>query len=126
MSLLNLRKKKTETTPAPKKETTKKAVATTGVKVVHVSHPGVLVRPHITEKASASAEKGAYVFQVATSANKRDIAKAVSGMYKVNPVKVTIVAIPKKSIMVKGRPGFRKGGKKAYVYLAKGEKIELV
>ncbi len=125
MSLLNLRKKKTETTPAPPKETTKKAVATTGTKTVQVSHPGVLVRPHITEKASASSEKGAYVFQVATDANKRDIAKAVATMYKVHPVKVTIVAIPKKSITVKGRPGFRKGGKKAYVFLKKGEKIEI-
>ena len=104
----------------------KKATLPTGTKTVQSSHPGVLVRPHITEKASASAEKGAYVFQVATGANKRDIAKAVATMYKVHPMKVTIVAIPKKSITVKGRPGFRKGGKKAYVYLTKGEKIELV
>ncbi len=125
MSLLNLRKKNIETSVAPKKEVTKKVVTTTGAKALHASSPGVLVRPHITEKASASAEKGAYVFHVAMHANKRDIAKSVATFYKVNPVKVTIVAIPKKKITVKGRPGFRKGGKKAYVFLKEGEKIEI-
>ncbi|MDO8619816.1 MAG: 50S ribosomal protein L23 [bacterium] len=127
MSLLNLGKKNTAVKPAPKKERAGKVVATLGVK--HVSgkmNPGVLVRPHITEKAAASAEKGVYVFNVSLHANKLEIARAVALFYKVNPIKVTIVAIPKKRITVKGRPGFRKGGKKAYVFLKKGEKIELM
>ena len=126
MSLLNLRKKNNETKTTPKKETVKKSVAVVATtKTAHVPRSHVLVRPHITEKAAASAEKGIYVFQVAMDANKLEIAAAVALAYKVTPVKVTIAAIPRKLITVKGKVGFRKGGKKAYVYLKKGEKIEI-
>ncbi len=126
MSLLNLRKKNTETKATPQKETAKKVAVVTASKTTRTVRPHTIIRPHVTEKASASAEKGVYVFDVALRANKREIAQTVAALYKVTPVKVTIVAIPKKRITVKGRIGFRKGGKKAYVYLKKGEKIELV
>ena len=129
MSFLNLRKKST----APEKVVAKPAV----IKKIAVSSGShadisknirfdILHRPHITEKASAGAEKGVYVFDVAKSATKREIAKAVAALYKVTPVKVAIVAIPRKQIIVKGRSGMSGGGKKAYVYLKKGEKIEIV
>ena len=130
MSFLNLRKKNTEPKEAPKKETVVKklavAEATKSVKGEGVGYSNAIIRAHITEKASASAEKGIYVFEVATNANKREIAKAVSAFYKVTPIKVTVVTIPKKRIVVKGKLGVRAGGKKAYVFLKKGEKIELV
>lgn len=127
MSLLNLRKKNTETKVAPKKEEAKRSVAVvTSAKTAHVARAHILVRPHITEKASASAEKGVYVFRVAMDANKREVAQAVALAYKVTPIKVTMMAIPRKRITVKGRVGFRKGGKKAHVYLKKGEKIEII
>ena len=127
MSLLNLRKKNTETKATPKKEAAKKSVAVVATaKVASVLRPHILVRPHVTEKASTSTEKGVYVFQVAMNANKREIAQAVAVAYKVTPVRVTTVAIPRKLITVKGKIGFRKGGKKAYVYLKKGEKIEIM
>src|SRR3989338_4763561 len=124
MALLNLR----GTKKASAKPVEKKLAVTESPKVsTHASaQPFVLKRPHITEKASASAEKGVYVFEVTTSANKRDIAAAVRAMYKVTPVKVTVVNKPQKRIIVKGRLGVRPAGKKAYVFLKKGEKIEVV
>ncbi|MEK7087989.1 MAG: 50S ribosomal protein L23 [Patescibacteria group bacterium] len=133
MSFLNLRKPRKEE-PVPvkklvaKEAAVKKSVAAEGATGVAKgrANPHVLLRPHITEKASASSERGAYVFRVATDANKREIARAVSLLYKVTPVKVRAVNIPKKSVFVKGRAGFRGGGKKAYVFLKKGEKIEVM
>ena len=124
MSLLNLLKTKKE---APKPIPKRLAVVAGAKKDAPKSaRPDVLRRPHITEKAAAGNEKGVYVFEGATNATKREIAHAVGLMYKVNPVKVTIVPIPRKRITVKGRIGIRAGGKKAYVYLTKGEKIELI
>ena|SRR3989344_6470325 len=122
MALLNLKKKNNSD-----KEPSKKLAVAEGAKAPVVgAYSGALRRPHITEKASGSTEKGIYVFEVATNANKREVARAVALMYKVTPVKVSMVAIPAKRITVKGRPGVRPGGKKAYVYLKKGDKIELV
>ncbi len=129
MSLLNLLKKNIEAHVAPKKEAAIKKLVGVEDKAGTAKRnirPEVLRRPHITEKAAAGAERGVYVFEVSTTANKREIAEAVSLFYKVTPIKVTVVTIPAKRIMVKGRPGFRKGGKKAYVYLKKGDKIEVI
>ncbi len=127
MSLLNLKKKTTKTTEVTTKVTPKNLSVVEGSKKNATGNirPQILRHPHVTEKAAASAERGIYVFEVATDANKRDIAKAVELFYKVTPVKVTVVTIPAKIIMVKGRKGVRKAGKKAYVFLKKGEKIEI-
>lgn len=133
MSFLNIQKRKKEAPPLAQKSVPDKAVikklAVAEGKVSKVAksvRPHILRRPHITEKASAGALRGVYAFEVATDANKHEIAEAVSLFYKVTPLKVTVVTIPAKRITVKGRTGFRKGGKKAYVYLKKGEKIELI
>lgn len=127
MSLLNLRKKNTDAKTSSKNEVVKGGAPMVATpKTPHAFRAHILVRPHITEKASASAEKGVYVFRVAMDANKHEVAQAVALAYKVTPVKVTMTAIPRKRITVKGRVGFRKGGKKAHVYLKKGEKIEIV
>lgn len=70
---------------------------------------------------------GAYVFNVGEDANKKEIAEAVQEVFKVTPRKVTIVRIPRKSVMARNsrRMGSTAGGKKAYVFLKKGETIEL-
>jgi large subunit ribosomal protein L23 len=86
----------------------------------------VIRRPRITEKASMKAEQNAYAFEVATDATKRMIAHAVENLYNVTPIKVTVMRIPTKQIMVRGKPGIKRGGKKAYVYLKKGQTIEFV
>lgn len=85
----------------------------------------VLKRPRITEKATFSAEKGQYVFEISRTATKASIKAAVKDLYKVSPVAVNIASTPAKKVVVKGRIGTKSGIRKAYVTLKKGEKIEL-
>ncbi len=92
------------------------------------THAGnILNNPRITEKAAYMAEQGCYVFNVAPSANKTQIAAAIRATFKVTPRKVTVVAVPRKLVMTRGsnRKGQTAGGKKAYVFLKKGDKIEI-
>jgi large subunit ribosomal protein L23 len=88
----------------------------------------ILLSPRITEKGAYLSELGCYVFNVAPGANKQEIAQAVKNIFKVTPRKVAIITIPSKTVQTRGtnRKGVAGGGKKAYVYLKKGEKIELV
>ncbi|MCH8049816.1 50S ribosomal protein L23 [Patescibacteria group bacterium] len=89
---------------------------------------GILLRPRITEKATIVAESGVYVFEVSKRATKHTIKQAVKKIYKVDAVRVNIVKIPSKK-RVSGRTrivGVKSSGKKAYVYLKKGDRIEFV
>jgi len=86
----------------------------------------VLIRPRITEKGTIVSAHRAYAFNVAPWANKYEIAAAVRAAYKVTPAKVTVARIPAKARFVRGRWGRKVGGKKAYVFLKQGEKIEFV
>lgn len=88
----------------------------------------ILKNPRITEKATFASEGGAYVFDVAADATKDQIARAVRTYYKVTPRKVNVVTIPSKRVRsrMRGRFGVVSGGKKAYVYLKKGDSIEIV
>ena len=86
-----------------------------------------IIRPRVTEKATAAAEQGGiYVFEVEKDASKKGIAAIIKNLYKVSPIKVNIVKIPRKQVFVRGKKGFKSGGKKAYVYLKNGEKIEII
>lgn len=85
----------------------------------------ILVRPRVTEKATISAENNVYVFDVALDANKIQIKEAVKHLYKVDPIKVNIVSIPAKKIIYRGKRGVKARGKKAYVYLKDGDKINI-
>ncbi len=84
----------------------------------------ILVRPHVTEKATMSAEQAVYVFVVDPKATKTLIEKAFIEKYKIVPLKVTTVTIPPKAVVVRGKRGMKSGYKKAYVYLKTGTKIE--
>ena len=86
----------------------------------------LIKNPRITEKASFAVEQNVYTFDVSSSANKTEISKAIFALYKVKPVKVNVLAVPHKNVMSKGKWGTRGGGKKALVYLKKGDKIEFV
>ena len=86
----------------------------------------ILVRPHITEKATVSSEKSVYVFKIDPKATKDDVERAFKEKYKISPVKVTTVTIPAKNVFVRGKKGKKSGYKKAYIYLKKGEKIEVI
>ena len=88
----------------------------------------ILSNPRITEKGAYLAEKGVYVFNVAKDATKQDIAAAVRAAYKVVPRMVRVAAVPGKKVMTRGtnRAGKTSAGKKAYVYLKEGDKIEFI
>jgi large subunit ribosomal protein L23 len=84
----------------------------------------ILIKPHITEKASMSAEKSTYVFVVDPKATKSLVAKAFAEKYKITPIRVSTVTIPAKNVFVRGKRGKKSGYKKAYVTLKEGTKIE--
>src|SRR3989338_7412825 len=85
----------------------------------------VLKNPRITEKATMHQATGVYTFDVADSANKQSIARAIASIYKVIPHKIRIVTImsKQKRNARTGKRGVTRGGKKAYVDLKKGEAI---
>lgn len=80
----------------------------------------------ITEKAARAAQNNAYTFNVATNANKTEIKKAIKMLYGVAPIRVTTTQITEKVVFIRGKMGKKQGGKKAVVYLKKGDKIEFV
>lgn len=84
----------------------------------------ILIKPHITEKATRTAESSVYVFEVDSRATKSQVEKSFIEKYKINPVKVNTVTIPTKNVFVRGKRGKKSGYRKAYIYLKKGEKIE--
>jgi large subunit ribosomal protein L23 len=88
--------------------------------------PKSTMKPRVTEKASFAAEQNIYTFNVAPSANKNEIKKAIFALYKVKPVKVNVLPVPKKNITFKGRSNTKGGSRKALVYLKKGDKIEFI
>ncbi|MDE2071222.1 MAG: 50S ribosomal protein L23 [Patescibacteria group bacterium] len=90
----------------------------------HSSH--ILLSPRITEKGALLSQHNCWVFNVAPSASKRDVAEAVRAVYNVRPRKVTLAALPTKTRVTRGtnRMGVSGGGKKAYVYLKQGDTIE--
>jgi len=84
----------------------------------------ILIRPHITEKATVLAEKSVYVFEINPKATKPQVAAAFKEKYKITPVKISTVTIPAKNVFVRGKKGKKSGYKKANIYLKKGTKIE--
>lgn len=86
----------------------------------------ILIRPHITEKATASSETSVYIFEVPKLSTKGSIAKAFSDKYKVTPIKINTVTTPAKNVIVRGKRGKTSSFKKAYIYIKKGEKIEIM
>lgn len=86
----------------------------------------IIKNPRITEKASFASEQNVYTFDISQSANKTEIKKVIFTLYKVKPLKVNILTVPKKNVMSKGKVGVKGGGRKALVYLKKGDKIEFI
>jgi len=96
------------------------------INTVPASLSGVLLRPRITEKATMLGENNVYTFDVSPSANKDLVARAVKAVYGMTPVRVNVSQVKPKSIFVRGKRGTKSGGKKAMVFLKKGDKIEFV
>ncbi len=115
-----------------KKNTEKKDAVVAAASVAEAASGGmgrdistILRHARITEKASMHQAQGVYTFDIARSASKRDVIQAVRALYKVTPRMVRVVSVPVKSRRNArtGKLGMTGGGKKAYVYLKKGETI---
>ena len=114
-----------------KKDENKESKAVSAVKPVMATGrnlESILVKPRLTEKSVSMGERNVYTFEVKRDANKFQVRDAVKALYNVTPVKVNIVS---------KRPAHRPKGstnrtvkvagmKKAYVYLKKGDTINLV
>lgn len=85
-----------------------------------------ILRPRITEKSGILSQSGRYTFEVERNANKQSISNAVNALYKVRPIKVTVLNTPIKNVFIKGRRGTVSGIRKAIVTLKKGDKIDFV
>jgi large subunit ribosomal protein L23 len=105
---------KTKTTTSSKNTTAKSADVT------------LLKHPRITEKAANLAGHATYTFDVAVGATKSEIIKAFVMTYKATPIKVNTVNVKPKSFFKRGKLGFGKRSKKAYVVLPKGTTIDIM
>ena len=83
----------------------------------------IIKRPIITEQSMAETEAKTYTFEVAKSANKIEIAKAVEEIFGVKVASVnTLNVMAKAKRMGAGRPGTTRAWKKAYVTLTADSK----
>lgn len=87
--------------------------------------PGIIRRPHITEKTASVSKEYKYVFVVAPGATKTEVSKAVARKYGVRVREVKIVTVPGKERKRGREIGWRSGYKKAIVILEKGQSIEI-
>ena len=83
----------------------------------------IIIRPVITERSMAAVADKKYVFEVAKTAGKIEIKKAVEEIFGVKVASVNTVTMPGKAKrMGAGRPGMTKTWKKAYVQLTADSK----
>lgn len=82
----------------------------------------IIIKPIITEKAMDGVQEKKYVFQVAKSANKIEIKKAVEELFNVSVEKVTTVNVTGKFKRMGVHRGKRPDTKKAYVLLKENSK----
>ena len=84
----------------------------------------ILLRPIVSEKGYSEGQAGKYRFEVARSATKVDIKKAVEKLFKVHVTKVNVINMEGKSRRLRMHAGFTPDWKKAIVTLQDGEHID--
>ena len=83
----------------------------------------ISIRPIITERAMDGAADKKYVFEVAKTAGKIEIKKAVEEIFGVKVASVNTLNVPgKANRMGAARPGMTRSWKKAYVTLTADSK----
>ena len=83
----------------------------------------IIIRPIITERAMDGAADKKYVFEVAKTAGKIEVKKAVEEIFGVKVASVNTLNVPGKAKRLgAGRPGRTKSWKKAYVQLTADSK----
>jgi large subunit ribosomal protein L23 len=86
----------------------------------------VVRRPIVTEKSSGLQEaRNQFTFEVADTANKIEVKKAIETLFSVKVVAVNMIAMPAKRRRVFGRPGHVQAWKKAIVTLKDGDSIDV-
>lgn len=133
MAFFGKKENKTEKKATPKKVVSKKVakkvakpVAKKDIKTTKADLTWVLIKPRITERAAILSEKKVYVFEVAHTANKRQISEAIKIKFGVVPTKINTVVSKPKAVVRRGRHAAKAGFKKAYVYLNSADTIEFV
>lgn len=86
----------------------------------------ILIKPRITEKSGNLTARSVYTFDIAVTATKRDVVRAIKAEYHVTPRRVRIVTRKPVRMRLRTRRGFgaTAASKKAYVTVKKGDRIE--
>ncbi len=114
------------------KETASTEIVTTKVASKSLSMgrdlSSIIAGLRITEKSVKQGDQNVYTFNVRRNSTKFQIRDAVIALYKVTPVKVNIVNKKPATRLSGSKNRMVKvpGAKKAYVYLKKGDTINLV
>ena len=85
----------------------------------------IIKAPVITEKSSALAQNGQYVFKVDPKANKTEIKNAIEKLFKVKVTSIKTLNVKPKKRRVGRYTGLTNRVKKAIVTLADGQTIDL-
>ena len=85
----------------------------------------IIIRPIITEHSYDMIEQNKYTFEVAKTANKIEIAKAVEELFGVTVKKVNTLNVKPKKKRVRYAIGNTRSWKKAIVTVAEGDQIEI-
>lgn len=86
----------------------------------------ILIKPHITERATELSRQNVYTFHVAPAANKILVKKAIKEMYGFEPIRIRVINTAAKTRTTRGKIGVKSGFKKALIYLKEGDKIEFI
>ncbi len=92
----------------------------------YMAQKALILKPLITEKASALAAFNQYVFLVTAKAAAPEIKKAVESIYKVKVVAVRSINVPSKVKRMGRSMGEKPGYRKAIVTIKKGEKLDVL
>ena len=86
----------------------------------------VVRRPLVTEKTTVlQGLRNQFTFEVADTANKLEVKKAIETLFNVKVVAVNMVSMPAKRRRVFGRPGHTPAWKKAVVTLKADDSIDI-
>lgn len=108
-----------------KKEETKKTVPAVKKDLAHSNAHRVLLRPLVSEKATAAEANSVYTFVVNPRATKSAVRQAVKDVYGVEPVKIRVVNTEGKKARHGRSVGRRNDWKKAMVTLPAGKTISV-
>lgn len=85
----------------------------------------IIKSPAITEKGTLISAANQVVFNVASNATKPQIKAAVEGLFNVKVDKVNTLVRKGKIKRFRGKPALLADQKKAFVTLAKGERLDV-